>query len=111
MPFKCKQAFLREEKCLLDHLVPFWDFPLSVLQSFRAAASQPRKELSSSQVEPGFITEGTTMIQMIPRGAKEACTGWQHTPEFAGNPLEWVPGKPSKVNSAVIQGVLGENGC
>jgi hypothetical protein len=34
MPFKCKQAFLREEKCLLDHLLPFWDFPQSVLQSF-----------------------------------------------------------------------------
>jgi hypothetical protein len=34
MPFRCKQAFLREEKCLLDHLSPFWDFPQSVLQSF-----------------------------------------------------------------------------
>jgi hypothetical protein len=35
MPFRCKQAFPREEKCLLDHLSPFWDFPLSVLQSFK----------------------------------------------------------------------------
>jgi hypothetical protein len=34
MPFRCKQAFPREEKCLLDHLSPFWDFPQSVLQSF-----------------------------------------------------------------------------
>jgi hypothetical protein len=34
MPFRCKQAFLREEKCLLDHLSPFWDFLLSVLQPF-----------------------------------------------------------------------------
>jgi hypothetical protein len=23
MPFRCKQAFPREEKCLLDHLLPF----------------------------------------------------------------------------------------
>jgi hypothetical protein len=36
MPFKCKQAFPREEKCLLDHLSSFWDFPQSVLQSFNA---------------------------------------------------------------------------
>jgi hypothetical protein len=34
MPFKCKQAFPREEKCLLDHLSPFWDLLQSVLQSF-----------------------------------------------------------------------------
>jgi hypothetical protein len=34
MPFRCKQTFLREEKCLLDHLSPFWDFPQSVLQFF-----------------------------------------------------------------------------
>jgi hypothetical protein len=34
MPFRCKQAFPREEKCLLDHLTPFGTSPQSVLQSF-----------------------------------------------------------------------------
>jgi hypothetical protein len=36
MPSRCKQTFPREEKCLLDHLSPFWDLPLSVLQSFKS---------------------------------------------------------------------------
>jgi hypothetical protein len=31
MPFRCKQAFPREEKCLL---IAFWDLPQYVLQSF-----------------------------------------------------------------------------
>jgi hypothetical protein len=47
MPFRCKQAFLREEKCLLDHLSPFWDFLQSVLQSFKALSSNtsaPKKK-------------------------------------------------------------------
>jgi hypothetical protein len=36
VPFRCKQAFPREEKCLLDHLSPFGisRSPQSVLQSF-----------------------------------------------------------------------------
>jgi hypothetical protein len=44
MTFKCKQAFLREEKCLLDHLSPFWDFPKSVLQSFNMHDGLPGEE-------------------------------------------------------------------
>jgi hypothetical protein len=38
MPFRCKQAFPREEKCLLDLL-------RSVLQSFKEAWERKRKEV------------------------------------------------------------------
>jgi hypothetical protein len=53
MPFKCKQAFPRKEKCLLDHLSPFWDFRQSVLQSFsgrlRSLAGDPSSEFLPEQ--------------------------------------------------------------